>query len=440
MVPKPTHSLMQALCLSVLACLTSPCLLAPGPVFAQETAPAASTEQAADPPKASGSDVVRKLSGLAASVSYGKNGFEFKTDDNTFSLNILNRIQFRYANPFDSDPRSLSDLSRSQSSFMIRRARTKLNGQAYWPWLKFTLQFDWRDLILRDLNLMVDKFEFARLFVGRGKVVYNDERMTSSSRQQFVNRSIVNDLFTVDRHDGLQLSGHVFADTPFDLTYNVGIFNGVGVGERSNDDGELMYAGRLQWNALGGELAFSQSDVEMHADPVLSLAVAGATNQSKCTAFATSTDGCRALPGFEIGKAGQFRINQLVEELRFRWMGLSLNHELHWKQVNDTLKPSGDAGSQTDMLGSLVQAGYFPHGLLPFIPKQLELAGRYAFVDPHLTRSSDMQHEFSGVLNYFFHGHNNKISLQLSHLIVQDPATQQSQAAQRLWLQWDLSF
>lgn len=70
---------------------------------------------------------------LPAGVSYGKKGFEFKTDDGKFSLAIQNRLQFRYATPFDRDPRSISDLEQDSSSFMIRRARTKLYGNLYWP-------------------------------------------------------------------------------------------------------------------------------------------------------------------------------------------------------------------------------------------------------------------------------------------------------------------
>lgn len=128
-------------------------------------------------------------SGLTSGVSFGKNGFEFKTDDGKFVLAIQNRIQTRYANPFDSDPRSIDGsndgLNRNQSSFMIRRARTKLRGHAYWPWLKYYLQYDWSQPVLRDLNLTVDKYQWAKLWFGRGKVLYNDERVTSSGNQQF---------------------------------------------------------------------------------------------------------------------------------------------------------------------------------------------------------------------------------------------------------------
>ena len=369
-----------------------------------------------------------------ANINYGKNGFEFRTDNNKFSLAIQNRIQTRYANPFDSDPRSIEDLQRDQSSFRIRRARTRLRGHAYWPWLKYYLQYDWSQPVLRDLSLTVDKFKSAKFWIGRGKVLYNDERITSSSRQQFVNRSIVNDIFTVDRQQGVQVFGNLFPGTWHDISYYAGVFTGLGVGEGSNDDDNMMYSGRFQWNALGGEMSFSQSDLEYHEKPALNFAFAAATNRSKCTAFQTDNNSCRDLPGFATGQDGQYRINQMMEEVRFKWLGFSLQHEMHWKEIIDTFKVQGDSTKKTNLMGGLVQAGYFPHYIFPIIPRNLEFAGRYAFVDPNVNFNGDLQQEASGVMTYFFNGHLNKVNFQVSHLTVQN------QSDQRFWLQWDITF
>lgn len=369
-----------------------------------------------------------------ANLSYGKNGFEFRTDNDKFSLAIQNRIQVRYSNPFDSDPRSIEDLERDESSFRIRRARTRLRGHAYWPWLKYYLQYDWSQPVLRDLTLTVDKYHWAKIWFGRGKVIYNDERVTSSGNQQFANRSIVTDIFTVDRQQGVQLFGNVFPGTWYDMSYAAGVFSGLGVGENNNDDSHMMYSGRVQWNALGGEMPFSQSDTEFHEKPALNFAFAAATNRSKCTAFQTDSGSCRNLPGFAPGQDGQYRINQMVEEVRFKWQGFSLLHELHWKEVIDTFRVQGDPGRKTHLMGGLVQAGYFPHYIFPIIPRNLEFAGRYAFVDPNTRMKNDLQEEFSGIMTYFFNGHANKVNFQVSNLVVQN------QSDQRFWLQWDLTF
>lgn len=68
------------------------------------------------------------------------------------------------------------------------------------------------------------------------------------------------------------------------------------------------------------------------------------------------------------------------------------------------------------MVGGFAQAGYFPHDVIPFVPKKLEFAGRYAFVDPKLAINNIEQQEASGVVTYFFNGHSNKVNFQVSHL------------------------
>ena len=390
-----------------------------------------------DPP-----DTATTSTERAASVFYDTNGFGFATDDGAFALAIQNRIQARYANPFDSDPRTPNDLDRDENSFMIRRARTKFQGHAYQPWLEYYLQYDWADPILRDMNLTISRFRWATLEIGRSKVLYNDERKTSSANQQFVNRSIVNDIFTVDRQQGIQLYGNLLPGAKLDTTYYVGVFTGQGVGERTNDDNHLMYNARLQWNATGGEIPFSQSDIDFQEQPMLNFAVAANTNRSSCLAFETSQDSCRPLPWAPydtIGEPGQYRINQMMGEIRFKWVGFSLLHEIHVKEINDTLALPDDPFKKTAMLGGFIQAGYFAHYDLPPIPKNLEIAGRYAFVDPRLAENNVTQQEVSGVMTYFLNGHRNKVNFQVSHLTL-NPDGANGRSGQRAWLQWDLTY
>jgi phosphate-selective porin OprO and OprP len=389
---------------------------------------------------------------LPAAVTYTKNGFEMRTENDRFSLAIQNRVQARFAEPFDSDPRTLADLERNENSFMIRRARTKLNGHAYAPWLKYYLQYDWSQPILRDLNLTIDKYKWAQVRVGRGKVSYNNERVTSSGNQQFVNRSIVNDVFTVDRQQGIEVKGNLFPGTWHDFTYYLGAFTGLGVGERNNDDGNMMYSGRLQWNALGGEMQFSQSDHRLSERPALNISIAANTNRSKCTAFETDSRSCRSLTDVNAAgtpkyrdpsnntvagaRKGQYEINQMMEEVHFKWGGFSFLHELHAKRIKDTVNND----EETKLLGGFMQAGYFPHRQINFMPENMELAARYAFVDMNTNRDNDKQTEFSAVINYFLEGHFNKLSLQLSRLAVEDPIVLKKNAENRMWAQWDFSF
>jgi phosphate-selective porin OprO and OprP len=406
-----------------------------------KAAPAAQAPaQVQDTKQPVGTTASQPASKFPVSASYGDKGFELMTDDGRFALQIQNRLQFRYVNPFDTDPRSFQDLAQDQSSFMVRRARFRVNGHAFRPWLRYAMQYDWSQPVMRDFYLDIAKFPWAQLRIGRAKVLWNDERVTSSGRQQLANRSIVNDIFTVDRQQGVQVFGRAFPGQWYDFSYAAGIFTGLGVGERHNDDNNMMYAGRLQWNFLGDELPFSQSDLEYHEKPAASLAFAAATDRSKCTAFETDSTSCRALPGFAIGKPGQFRLNQAMQEFRFKWRGFSLQNEFHWKQVIDTLKIGENPTRKTDLLGAYIQAGYFPHYLIKAVPRQLEFAVRYALVNPDIDRSNDLQREVSAAVNWFFSGHANKLTFDFSHLSVEDPVLLMEQSEQRARVQWDISF
>ena len=142
-------------------------------------------------------------------MNYQDNRLQFRSSDGRFAANLQHRLQFRYAYPFDTDPRSPLDFDKASSSFLVRRARLRLKGHAYWPWLQWNLQYDWSQPVLRDSSFAVSKVPWFRVLLGRRKVFWNDERVTSSARQQFINRSIVNDIFTVDRQQGIQISGRV---------------------------------------------------------------------------------------------------------------------------------------------------------------------------------------------------------------------------------------
>ncbi|MFN2329749.1 MAG: porin, partial [Chromatocurvus sp.] len=352
-------------------------------------------------------------------------------------------IQMRYASPFDNDPRSLAALRADQESLMLRRTRTALEGHLLEENLTYKMQYDWSSNVLRDFSINLGWSPSAQLWLGRGKVMYNDERWTSSSRQQFVNRSIVNDLFTVDRQQGAQLHGRLFAGTPTDFNYMVGLFTGRGISERSNDDDRLMYATRLQWNALGEPMSRAQSDLAFTPRPNLNVAIAGMRNRSNCTTFATELNACRALPRFtspENAQAGQFELEQAMAELRFRWNGFSLQGEVHRKEVIDRTLALSDPRRETTLLGGYIQAGLLPHGLFADLPPQLEFAMRYAAIDPDDFRGNDTMEELTGVANWYLDGHENKVSLEFGRLRVADPILQEEGSENRIRLQWDIRF
>jgi hypothetical protein len=128
---------------------------------------------------------------------------------------------------------------------------------------------------------------------------------------------------------------------------------------------------------------------------------------------------------------GQFAINQAVQEFAFKYRGFSLQQEFHVKEVTNK-----STQTKTTLLGAYAQAGYFPHYMIDVIPQPLEIAFRYAFVDPNDTNRSDVIREQTVAINWFFAGHRNKLTLDASHLSQAGERTPED----RIRLQYDVSF
>lgn len=359
------------------------------------------------------------------SIRY-KEGFDIQTRDGKFEMLIQHRLQFRYFFPQEGDSLAPADAAEADdkdtSSFRIRRARIKVGGHGFVPWLKYYVEYDWLSNTLLDYRLDIAKFKWATLRIGQWKVEYNRERVDSSGAQQFVERSIVNAPFTLDRQIGARFAGHLFEGTPAYLIYNLGVFTGTGINNSRNDDKKMLWLGRIQWNFLGRDVPFYQSDPYYTPLPVASIAFAGAHNRTDRIVF----------PGTRGGTVvdGQFEVDQGVQEFAFKWNGLSIQEEFHAKEVTNTTTQT-----KTTSYGAYAQVGYLPHGLIDMIPKELELAYRYAFVDPNDALRSDVLREHTVAANWFFSGHRNKVTLDYSHL-TQPGFTPED----RVRLQWDVSF
>lgn len=384
-------------------------------------------------------------------ASHGKKGFRLETKDGNWQTNLQWRAQLRYTNPTSGDPRQVSAFDAGeQSTFEARRLRMKIGGHGYRPWLKYYFEVDLqpsRDVDdssssassrVIDWRIDVAKWAALQMRVGQWKIDYNRERVDSSGRQQFVERSIVNRIFTIDRQVGVQLKGRLFKGTPADIRYWGGVFTGEGRGVRNNDD-SMMYMGRVQWNFFGRDLAWKQTDVEYTELPTGSLALAAATNKGSCTRW--SSFSCGNLDGFTRPASalpGQFEVDQMVQEFAFKWRGFSLQQEYHWKTVEDNV-----AGTENDFTGAYVQSGYFFHNLFSFVPRPLELAFRYAFVEEpnRFDRALDnKREEYSFGANWFFADHNNKLTLDYSHLTLEDDFLARDVSDDRARFQWDVSF
>ena len=381
---------------------------------------------------------------------YHKKGFHFESQDGKFSTNLQWRAQMRFSSGNRSDPTEESDFSGPSTvqDFDLRRVRMKIGGHGY-KYVKYYFEIDLQPSRAQsaaasassgrviDWRLDVQPYEWFGFRVGQWKINYNRERVDSSGRQTFVERSIVNQIFTIDRQMGVLVKGRLNKGTAADFRYYAGIFNGTGRSVQNTSD-SMMKMARIQWNPLGRDLKWRQSDVKRHEKPTLSIAGAWAGNTSGCTRWSSS--GCGNLDGFtrDDTNPDRYTIDQYLAEVAYKYQGFALQFEYHWKDIYDD-----ETLEDHELEGSYVNIGYFFNEIIPAVPEELELAFRYAFVDePNSTRTiqENKREEFTWAANYFIAGHGNKITADFSYLTLDDRRLDDRFDETRFRLQWDISF
>ncbi|MCX7895251.1 MAG: OprO/OprP family phosphate-selective porin [Thermoanaerobaculum sp.] len=295
-------------------------------------------------------------------------------------LELSNRLQVRF---------SLTDeTARPQTeSFRIRRFKTKLDGWVYTKDLTFEMQLNWsEDKPLEDANVTYD---FTRgkkgllLKAGQFKVPFGRQELTSSGNQQFVDRSIVSNEFAKGRDIGIQVGGLAFDGQ---LDWRIGAFNGAGRNAVANDNNKLQYDVRLTWQPWG-DVKYSESDAEWTQEPKLAVAAQYELNDRRGATAANDVK--RAVWG---------------GDLVFRFRGLWFFTEYY--RAQDT----PEVGAMNTRQGLNLQAGYF------IVPKKLELALRWAELNPSLARRGDLRRETGLALGYFFNRHAHKLQADLRRI------------------------
>jgi hypothetical protein len=74
---------------------------------------------------------------------FDSTGIELKSSDSRYAMHLWFRGQFRYSYPFDDGLTTAEGFEQpAKSSFDVRRARIKLKGNIYRPWLKYYFEHD----------------------------------------------------------------------------------------------------------------------------------------------------------------------------------------------------------------------------------------------------------------------------------------------------------
>lgn len=339
---------------------------------------------------------------------------------------LSNRIQIRwtYNNPGD-------DMLQSRGSFRVRRAKTSFEGWIYNKDLTYKLQLNWADTSssLEDAWINYDVFhnKAFQIRAGQFKAATGRQELTSSGRQQFVDRSIVSAAFAPGYQAGVQVGGDLGPDARF--SYAVGLFNGNGRNQANNDNNRYLWAARLQYQPLG-DVGYSESDFESAGmKPLVAVALQYTKNNlaGVTTGAITYTPPAGAAPGFWSTANNDLDVETVSADLAVKWRGFSLFGEYYRRnntyelgpvriRTNPTQIPTPPYAANNvyagdfDSRGLAVQAGYFLY------KRTFEIAARYAAVDPSEIINDNEQTERGVSLNWFWNKHAHKLQFDYRRL------------------------
>ncbi|GGZ41506.1 hypothetical protein GCM10007049_38520 [Echinicola pacifica] len=372
---------------------------------------------------------------LRTDIRHTSKGFQFTSADNKFQLQVAGRLQLRFATPMDQDPETYNDFtSEDQNVFKINRARLKVGGHAYQPWLKYYFEYDLSVNRLLDFRVMVEKWPWLKFKAGQWKIEYTRERSISSGKQQMLERSLINRAFTLDRQQGVSVFGRIDQGGLADFNYHLSVLTGTGLGAKENDDKKLMYVGKVFWNVLGDGVDISGSDLVHYERPHASLAIAAATNTSPYTRFSSSGGG--ELVGFEDGTNGQYQVKQWVWETALKYKSFSWQSEVHRKYILNH-----ENNIHTELQGFYVQGGYVLNHQAKEQGRPLfELAGRYSYYEPRVNLPQNSQEEYGVAFNCFFNEHLNKLTADVTYFDFDELTLSREISQWRFRVQYDISF
>ncbi len=366
-------------------------------------------------------------------IDYKKpgDGFTIKTKDENFSLRtrFLGQVQF-----------SVNDRENSNTAtdFRIRRLRIVWDGNAYRPWLLYSVQVDADSggLSLRDayFDLAYDTRIAPR--VGQYKVPFSREQLNSATALQLVERSILDEEFGFGRDRGAAIYG-VLGNF---ITYGAGVFNGDGRNGTSSDS-NLLYTGRVQFTPCCGELKYKQGSFPTGGDynfepnfgpkdkPLIAVsagvAIIPGLNVGRKTPDNDIDERFVEIFGEDVIDAGnaQADVFEFTADASLRYWIFNLEGDYFVRHVSPD---GGGFASPTDQ-GFRVQSGVF------LVPEFIEVAGRFVYIgfDDDIG-GRDSKFEITPGLNFYF-SKSHKWKLQFSYSFIRDKDTVSEETDQNVF-------
>jgi hypothetical protein len=340
-------------------------------------------------------------------------GLTITTANESFSMQIRGRFQslVRVIHVYNSeDPAAVNA--------QVRRARLKIGGYVGKAKaspddkvsgkhrMKYNVQFGYsnRDIVgiaegsglLLDAYLTYSPTKHLSIQFGQAKLPGNREAVTSSQKQQFVDRSFAS-TFRLDRDFGLQLKGKFGEGVVFKPTFSLAM--GEGRNYTSLNTSGLDYTFKAELLPLGdfkkGKGDYVGADVDREPEPKLAIAVSYDLNHN-----ALFSRGQRG--GTLVERDDRTSIHTVFADVLLKCRGLSVAAEYTRRTVDTDYEEFYTTGH-----AATASMGYV-------FPRHFEVAARYSRLMPIENRDQPVD-EQTGTNTYtlgmskYFLSHNLKI-------------------------------
>lgn len=352
-----------------------------------------------------------KLSRLKLPYFNYKNGLGITTPDSLFSINFRFRAQSRVGYVSASD----KDMTPKEFDFRVRRLRMRIGGFIYTKRLTYNIQLsfsradmDW-DVsqvpnVLRDAMIAYEIPQGFTFAIGQGKLPGNRQRVISSGEQQFADRSIVNNVLTLDRDFGVFVNYENYFKN-FYFIIKAAITSGEGRNIITSDKG-LAYTARLELLPLGeftdrGD--YFEGDLLHEQKPKLS--VAGTVHYNH---LARRTQG--QLGTMLYAPRNLFSVHA---DAVLKYRGFALSSEYLYRSTDSALTVSTEGAKRYVYVGQGIntQASYC------FKKPMFEIALRHSLLipDKQLRALENQKSEYAVCLSKYIMKHRLKVQTDFTY-------------------------
>lgn len=348
-------------------------------------------------------------------TAFGKGLINKVGEDSTWYAKVAFRFQTRYEGTYMDLPSGSDETPYTDRSF-VRRARIKGSGWATKSRrLKYKFEYDVHNGFVLDavIKWSFDKNKNWELWFGQTKLPGNMERVISSQKLQFVDRSLLNSRFTLDRDAGIQLHGKQKLGENFLVKEKFAISQGEGLNQTVESAGH-GYTARLELFPFGAfKDAYVSSDLKRHDTPKLMLA---ATYDYNVDALRT-----RGHKGGYVTPSLPLRdLLTLFVDAHLKWKGMSLMAEYVDRTTADgtpIVKAFVEEDGATVTLSDTYYTGQALNLQLGYLMKcNWEVAGRFTQVTPESDTMIENMEQYGFAVSKYIVGHNLKIQSDINLL------------------------